>query len=217
MVAQKEGNAGLQTGTAARSAANRVPPISGMAPVSARTPAGGMAPPARERRPPVGTAARSAARARIAVHAHGMKARERRSSDRHRPAQRGERRPAHFRHGSRLGTYPRGRSGAAGPGTPTSGRHRCAQRSESAYRCTRSRDTGKGTPTAGRHSPPKAGGRDNSNQRDGAPRRAAPRNRVPPITLTAPDSGNLHGPDAADRPRISSAIRESSSTWRFSS
>ena len=62
----------------------------------------------------------------------GRAARERRSSDRHRPAQRGER--AYF-------PVPRWRTSRHLP-------HRAERRA------------GKGTPTSGRHSPPKAGGRE---------------------------------------------------------
>ena len=95
-----------------------------------------------ERRPPVGTAARSAAKSRIATRAASR-------------GRLGERRPpvgtaARSAAKSRIAD-PRSITGTAW-GTPTSGRHRCAKRSETTYsRPGRITGTAWGTPTSGRH------------------------------------------------------------------
>ena len=92
--------------------------------------------PGRERRPPVGTL-RAAQQRRIAPLFHDMPGRERR--------------PLVTAARSAATTDRSSPSRDAGQGTPTSGRHRCAQRSEATDRSSLSRHAGQGTPTSGRH------------------------------------------------------------------
>ena len=172
---------------------NHAPPSGGAAPLSAHTPPGRAArrhTQARERRPPVGTRWPPASARRIAEWRCGAPLRTtppsraaRRPGNADLRSARAGLRPAHgatpIGGAAPLSALPHRAEQHAGQGTPTSGRHRCAQRSETTH-CRSAKKRGDGLerrPPVGTAAQSAAKPR-NAHWRRGAPLRTTPPSRA---------------------------------------